>query len=64
MEVRDAMNKVDKTHFLGDQYEIARNLKSMHKQIEKATATPNLSSLKKLKLFGVQVYRKYHQISI
>ncbi|KAI9017967.1 hypothetical protein CLU79DRAFT_706402, partial [Phycomyces nitens] len=56
VEVSGAMNKADNTHFLGDRYKIARNLKFLHKQIEKAASTPNFSSLKKLKLFGVQVY--------
>ncbi|KAF1800940.1 hypothetical protein FB192DRAFT_1473352, partial [Mucor lusitanicus] len=56
VEVSGPSHKVDKTHFLGDRVKIARNLKSIHKQIERLATNPNLASLKRLKLYGIQVY--------
>lgn len=56
VEVSGSMNRVDKTHFLSDRCKLAINLQVLHKQLENITKTPNLTSLKKLKLFGVQVY--------
>ncbi|CEP06975.1 hypothetical protein [Parasitella parasitica] len=56
VEVSGPSHKVDKTHFLGDRAKIAKNLKSIHKQLERSATTPNLAALKRLKLYGIQVY--------
>ncbi|KAL7317357.1 hypothetical protein PS15m_003726 [Mucor circinelloides] len=56
VEVSGPVSKVDKSHFLGDRSKIAKNLRLIYKQIEKLTNTPSLSDLKKLKLYGLQVY--------
>lgn len=64
VEVSGPISKVDKSHFLGDRSKIAKNLRLIYKQIEKLTNTPSLSDLKKLKLYGLQVYRKYYHIHL
>ncbi|EPB86972.1 hypothetical protein HMPREF1544_06190 [Mucor circinelloides 1006PhL] len=64
VEASGPVSKVDKSHFLGDRSKIAKNLRLIYKQIEKLTNRPSLSDLKKLKLYGLQVYRKYYHIHL
>lgn len=60
VEVSGPCDKVDKTHFLGDTAKIAKNLRLIHKQIEKSATARNLACLRKQKLYGIQVYCKYY----
>ncbi|KAG1082770.1 hypothetical protein G6F42_022455 [Rhizopus arrhizus] len=60
VEASGPVSKVDKSHFLGDRSKIAKNLRLIYKQIEKLTNRPSLSDLKKLKLYGLQVYPNFY----
>ncbi|KAF1807244.1 hypothetical protein FB192DRAFT_1019394, partial [Mucor lusitanicus] len=56
VEVSGPNHKVNKSHYIGDRNKIAKNLKSIIKTIENTSSTPDIQALKKVKVYGLQVY--------
>lgn len=48
----------NRNHFLGDRNKLAKNMRHILNNIEDASPTPNATSFKKIKIYGLQVYRK------
>lgn len=57
VEVSGPPHKVNRTHFLEDRNKIAKNLKAMLKHIVCKMEVPSVTLIKKIKLFGIQLYK-------
>ncbi|CEP15853.1 hypothetical protein [Parasitella parasitica] len=55
-EISGPNHKANKNHFLGDRNKLAKNMRHILNHIEDASPTPNATSFKKVKIYGLQVY--------
>lgn len=57
VEVSGPNYKTNKNHFVGDRNKITKNLKAILRQIQKTCSAPDIVAFKKIKVYGLQVYK-------